>query len=505
MIMPCCKNVCLIDAAFGNIPNMKNDLDTKTGLFTESFYGTSDLIIRELKTGSVNAKLVFLDAMVDTKQLELSILRPIMDYRGESGLTLDALKGIVTSGCTMKEADDADKAVQAVSAGDAALLSEDSEKIILFGIRKGNVRAIAEPPTSQVIKGPREGFVEDLKTNMVLLRRRIRSNKLIFETVTIGRFTETTVALAYVKGVVKDGILKKIRERLEAIDTDGILDSSAVGKILEPRPYSVFKQMGNTEKPDVAAAKILDGRVAVFVDGSPIVLTIPFLLIEDFQVIQDFYNRNSRVTFLRLMRIFAVFFALLLPAAYVAVQIHQYQMLPLQLLITLLNASSGIPFTPAIEMIIALIFFEVLGEASIRMPRHVGMALSVVGAIVLGDTAVQAGLLSSVTVLVVAISGIGIYTVPDEVGVVSVLRMFLVIVGGLFGIFGILTAMIVIVVYLSTFDCYDVPYLAPFAPIEDETLRQSIVMHNFTDKKHRSESLKLRNKTRLKNDLPRNA
>ena len=320
---------------------------------------------------------------------------------------------------------------------------------------------------------------------------------------TEGRFTETTVMLCYVEGIVKQGILEKVTERLNAIDSEGFLDSSAVTKILEARPYSVFKQLGNTEKPDIAAAKLLDGRVVVLVDGSPIAITVPFLLIEDFEDAQDQYKRSSRVTFLRLMRAIAVIFAVILPALYVAIQVHQYQILPLQLLITLLNSTEGIPFSPTLEMLIALLLFEILSEASIRMPRHIGMALGVVGAIVLGDTAVQAGLLSSLTVLTVAMSGIGIYAVPDEVGVLSVLRMCLVVVGGLFGMFGLLASVLVILVYLSCMETYDVPYLAPFAPIENEKLRETLLMPNFTDKKFRTPSMQLKNKRRIINNLPR--
>lgn len=470
--------------------------------FLDSFYGTVDLLTREIKTDNVDLKLLFIDGMTDIKQIDLSILKPLTEYSGQ-GIDFETLKGVISAGCSVKEAKDLDDAVSAVSSGDAALLSKDSEKIILFGVRKGSVRAITEPPTGQVIKGPREGFVEDLKTNMVLLRRRLRTNKLIFETMTVGRFTETTVTFAYVKGIVKTGILNKVKERLQAIDADGIVDSSEVTKILEARPYSLFKQLGNTEKPDVAASKLLDGRVIILVDGSPIALTVPFLLIEDFEGPQDFYKRSSRATFLHYIRIVAVFFAVLLPGLYVAVQVHQYQIIPLQLLITMLSSTTGIPFTPTIEMILALLLFEIIGEASIRMPRNVSMALSVVGAIVLGDTAVQAGVLSSVTVLIVAMSGIGIYTVPDEVGVLSILRMFLVVAGGLFGLLGVLCSVLVILTYLSCMETYDVPYLAPFAPIENEQLRECLIVSNFTDKKHRSAALKLKNKTRLVNNLPR--
>ena len=467
------------------------DKNAITEKIRAAFFNTFDLVVREIRTEVINADLIFLDGMSDTQQIDLSIIRPLSEYRGEN-LNFEIIKGVVTSGCSIRLTD-VDEGIKSVSSGDALLVVNDD--VIVFGVRKGNVRAISEPPTSLVVKGPREGFVEDVKTNMVLLRRRIRSNKLIFLPITVGRFTETSVVIAFVKA--KTDLIEKIEDKIKSIDTDGIVDSSAISKKLEPRPYSLFKQSGNTEKPDVVADKLLDGRVAIFVDGSPIAITLPFLLIEDLQVTQDSYNRNSRATFLRLMRCFAIFFALLLPSAYVAVQMHQYQILPLQLLITVIDASEGIPFSPIIEMLVALVFFEILGEASVRMPRHVGMALSVVGAIVLGDTAVKAGMLSSVTVLIVAISGIGIYTVPDEVGVLSVLRMIFVVIGGLLGIYGILLSVLAVIAYLSGLDCYGVPYLSPFAPIEDESLRQSIAELNVTDKPFRTPALKLNNKRKL--------
>ena len=469
------------------------DFSARRKAFVDAFFGTSDLVVREIATDGDPMILFFLDAMTDSEQVDLSVLRPLTE-RGQE-VDYEEIKRVVSSGCSIKECD-LTEAIQAVGAGDAALLTAKNESFIVFGVRKGNVRSIAEPPTGLVVKGPREGFVEDVKTNMVLLRRRIRSNKLVFSTLKIGRFSETTVAVAYVQGIAKPDLVERVKSRLSAVDTDGILDSSAVEKILEERPYSLFNQLGNTEKPDVAAAKLLDGRIAVFVDGSPIAITAPFLLIEDIQVVQDVYNRNARATFLRIVRVFALFFALVLPSSYVAVQTHQYQILPLQLLITVLNASAGIPFTPTLEMLIALVFFEILGEASVRTPRHIGMALSVVGAIVLGETAVKAGLLSSVTVLVVAISGIGIYTIPDEAGVLSVLRMLLVVVGGLFGIYGILLFSLLVVAYLTSLDCYGVPYLSPYAPIEEESLRRSVVMHNLTDVRRRTPVLKLKNQTK---------
>ncbi len=222
-------------------------------------------------------------------------------------------------------------------------------------------------------------------------------------------------------------------------------------------------------------------------------------MIEDFEDSQDLYKKPALVDVPRLVRLFGVFFALFLPAAFVAVQSHQYQILPLQLMITILDATGGIPFSPTLEMIIALLLFEILSEASIRMPKHVGMALSVVGAIVLGQTAVEAGFLSSLTVLIVAMSGIGIYTVPDQVGTISTLRLFAVVVAGLLGVYGILLFTLAVLAYLSEMSSFGVPYLAPFAPIEGDDIKDALLKQSLRDRRKRPYSYMLHNKTRVKN------
>lgn len=479
---------------------MNDSYNAKCAKVENAFFGSADLVVREIKTDNIESKLYFLDAMADTEQLELTVIRPIALY-GNCHIDFERLKGIVYSGCNIKQCD-VEEGISAIAAGDALLVMDGEEKPVVFGVRKGIFRAVSEPPTGSVVKGPREGFVENIKVNMVLLRRRIRSNNLVMETMTIGRFTETTVCLCYVKGIVKQSIVDEIRTTLSGVNIDGMVDSSYVTKILEKRPYSLFKQIGNTEKPDVAAEKLLDGRVAVIVDGSPIVLTLPFILIEDFDGVQDLYKRSTRASFLRIVRVFAVFMAVILPAVYVAMQTHQYQILPLQLLIKILGADKDIPFTPTVEMLIALLLFEILGEASIRMPRHVSMALSVVGAIVLGDTAVNAGLLSSVTVLIVALSGIGIYAVPDEVGLLGILRIILVIISGFFGVYGILLAMLALFSYLACLETFSVPYLAPFAPIENEDLRNTILVASYPDNSRRTSALNLKNNLRIRKNKP---
>ena len=246
------------------------------------------------------------------------------------------------------------------------------------------------------------------------------------------------------------------------------------------------------------ATKLLDGRVAIIVDGSPTVLTLPFMIIEDFYDSEDYYRRPIRTSVIRIMRLLGVFFAIFLPGMFVAFQSHQYQLLPLKLLVTIINSTTGIPFSPVTEMLIALVLFEVLGEASVRMPRFLGMAMSVVGGIILGETAVNAGLLSTITVLITALSSIGLYAIPDEVGTFSVIRLILVFVGASLGTYGVLMVSIVICVYVSCMESYGVPYLAPFAPLVPKDLKNSIIKLSMVDIPYRTTSMGLKNKTRLR-------
>ena len=454
-----------------------------------------DFTVRDIKTPFFFGKIVYFDGLIDVKELEESVIEPLIKKSEPFCDNLEGLRSVVSYGGNMKEIE-AEKGKEGVLNGCAVLFC--GLATIEIPVKKIVGRSVAEPPTSSVIKGPREGFVESSKMNCVMIRKRIRDEKLVFKELSVGTRTLTTVTVAYLKYVVKDNVLEEIERRLGRIEIDGIIDSSYLTKMLEDRPYSLFKQVGNSEKPDIIADRILDGKVAIICDGSPIVLYLPFALIEDFEDSQDAYKRPMRATFLRYIRIFAAFLALFLPAMFVSVQVYQFQLLPVELLATVINSTGNIPFSPTLEMLIALILFEILGEASIRMPRHVGMALGVVGAIVLGDTAVKAGLLSSLTVLVVAMSGIGIYAVPDEVGTLGILRVLFVVCAGLLGLFGIVLSGMSILAYMSALTSCGMPYLMPVAPIFKDDLKDFLVKYNLTDLKNRPGSYRLIDKVRMR-------
>lgn len=476
---------------------MTYDVTKQTEALRGAFGFPPDLAVREIVTPFFCGKLLYFDGLLDVKELENAVVQPLVKRMEPFKSDFAGLLGVLYYGGNLKEIDFSDSE-NALLSGSAVLFTPLC--IVEIAAKKFVERAVAEPPTSTVIKGPREGFVENVKTNCVLLRRRIKTADLVFEESKQGEQTSTKVVLAYVKNIVDPTVTAMIREKLSAFSLDGVTDSSYLTKLLEDHPYSLFKQVGNSEKPDVIANKLLDGKVAILCDGSPIVLYVPFTLIEDFEDAQDVYKRPMRATFLRYMRFLGAFLALLAPALFVAIQVYQFEILPVELMVTVINATGKIPFSPMLEMLIALVLFEILGEASIRMPRHVGMALGVVGAIVLGETAVQAGLLSSMTVLVVAMSGIGLYAVPDEAGTMGTLRVLFVVCAGLLGLLGVLLCGLCVLAYAGSMDSFGTPYLTPIAPIFREDLKDVLLKRNFTDLPYRSTAFRLRNKLRLKRE-----
>ena len=377
----------------------------------------------------------------------------------------------------LKEKRNFDETVKEILDGNVALLIDGIAVILIIGAKFLPVRTIMEPPTDVVIKGPREGFIEDIKVNMSLVRKRLKAPELTFETMKIGRRTDTSVVLCYLDGIVNEQVKQDVQARLKKIDVDCILDSSYISAFISPHGHSVFKQIGTTEKPDVFAGKIAEGRVGILVDGSPIALTVPFVLTEDFQSSEDYFISPFSATIFRALRFIALVVALLLPALYVSAQLFKMQLVPLGLMLTIVSSTRELPLSPSLEMFVVLLLLEILKEASIRMPKYVGMSLSVVGALVLGETAVNAGILSTPAIIVVAFSGICLYTVPNFVETGSILRWFFLIVGGSLGPFGIVLSLAFLLYYLLSTDSFNAPLLAPFCPFSPKDMRDSLVKY----------------------------
>ena len=439
---------------------------------------------------------IYADGITDKALLGEQVARPLS--REKTPKTAQEAAKILQAPETNTETDPL-KIADEVLAGNTALLIDGVAEAVIIGMKKLSMRAIMEPPGAIAVKGPREGFIEDLKTNMSLVRNRLRTPKLQFKTLTAGKQSKTAIAVGYLDGIADEEIVKKIVDKIECIEIDGIPDSSYVAKFLAERPNSLFKPTGTTEKPDVLAAKMLEGRVAILVDGSPIALTLPYLLVEDFQGAQDYFVSPYRASISRLLRFFGVFVSVFLPAMYVAAQLFKLQILPLSFLLTISGSVQGIPLSPSLELFFLLLVLEILIEASVRMPKYVALALSVIGALVLGDTAVKAGLVSSSAIIIMALSGISAYTVPDLVGTTSILRLAFVVVAGSIGTFGVLLMTALVLYYLVTADAYGVPLLAPFSPLIRRDLKDSLLKTSMYGLDKRPKVLQSKNKTRLRN------
>ena len=381
---------------------------------------------------------------------------------------------------------------------DIAFFIEEDDNAYIFSLRKPSTRAIGEPPTSSVMKGPREGFVEEIKTNTSMIRRRIKSPDLVMKSFQVGRYSATTVAVMYVHGIADENVVKTICEKISKIDVDGVVDSAYVLSFIQTRKNSFFLQAGTSEKPDVVSAKLLEGRIAIVVDGSPIVVTLPYLVFEDVQDGYDYYSGDWRASMIRVFRFLGAMLTIFLPGVYIALQTYHFQLLPLKFLMTLMSATTNIPFPPAIEMLLVMTLFEILNQASIRMPRYFGISLSVVGAIVLGDTAVKAGLISSPSVLVVALSAIGIFCVPDQVGAMSILRFLFLCISAVMGFVGIIILALVIIAYLASLDNFGTPYLAPYAPRISPDLQDGLMKADSSSMELRPYSIPTANRRRIR-------
>ena len=444
---------------------MKIDAVETLNEIKQKLHECGDLKSRTVQFFGTNVAICYIAPISDNLLLNQTIMNPILEYpyNPEDDIWL-TLKENVLSNNEVTEFFNIDDAVEKLLQGHCLILVDNAEVLLGCDIEKITVRAVTEPPTSVVIKGPREGFNESLKYNLAMIRRRSKSEDLVVTTLDIGKVTKTQVAVVYFNSLADKKNVRHILKRLKAIDIDGIVDSHYLVSYLQKNPKSLFKQVGDTEKPDVLVGKMLEGRIGILVDGSPIALTLPFILIEDLQNSDDYYSQPIRVTFVRVLRFVGVILAVLLPGIYVSLEKFHYKILPTEFLVTIMNTTQGIPFSPFIEILFVVLLFEILYEANLRMPQYFGMAMSIVGALVLGETAINAGLVSPPAVMIVALSGITFYIIPSQAAQFSILRLLALVIGASIGLYGILIFCVFLISYLSSFDSYNSAYLAPTAP-----------------------------------------
>lgn len=469
---------------------MKVEIEKTKKEIQSKLHNSSDLKTRTVQFFGTEICIIYIADITDNLLLNDSLIYPLTSYEKDKTEDIYSLvKDKVLSNNEVVETDDIQQAIDELLSGKTLVLIDGAEKIITCDMEKITTRTVAEPPTSVVIKGPREGFTESLKYNLAMIRRRVKSDDLVVTNIEIGKLTKTQVSVLFFDSVADKKVVKHIIRRLKSIEIDGIVDSNYLVSYLQKNPKSLFKQVGDTEKPDILVAKMLEGRVGIIVDGSPIALTLPFILIEDLQNSDDYYSQPIRVSFIRALRLVGVILAVLLPGTYVALEKYHYKILPTEFLVTLMNTTQGIPFSPFIELLFVVLLFEILYEANLRMPQYFGMAMSIVGALILGETAVNAGLVSPPAVMIIALSGITFYIIPSQAAQFSVLRLIGLVVGASIGLYGILIFSVFIISYLSSFDSYNSAYLAPTAPYIKEDQKDLFKREIIKDMKKRPKSI----------------
>ena len=456
---------------------------------------SADVIIYEFSSAAGKKfALIYVDGLVEKAQLGELVVKPLAKAGREAGAA--EVRAILASP-EVKEVD-IPSAIKEISYGSAVLLTDGCDELFSIGLTKPPGRAVAEPPTQIAVKGPREGFTEDIKINCALVRKRLKSPDLRLDTVRTGKRSDTAVTICYLADVCNNEIPKKLAAQIAANEIDVVADSSYVGRFVSSRPRSLFKRCATCEKPDIFCAKLAEGRVGILVDGSPIALTVPYMLIEDFQSSEDYFISSYRATILRFLRAVAVVVGILLPAVYVAAQLFKLQLIPFKLLLNISSSVSGLPLSPSIEMFLTLFVLEVLNEASIRMPKYVGLAISIVGALVLGETAVNAGIISTPAIIIVAFSAICLYVVPDLVETAATLRWIFLIIAGSIGTFGIILFICLLMCYLVTEQAYGVPILAPFSPLIPHDMSDGLLKRDMFSLSTRPAALKGKNKVRFR-------
>ncbi len=457
---------------------MRNLINETEKIFSDC----SDLAKRELYQQGLT--VLYIINLCDKKYITSSVLMPLSVQRN-AVINRDTITSLLAS-LPLSECKNTDEISEKLLSGNAVIFGNDNNGIFCFAAdaKSEDGRSISEPESEAVVRGPRQGFVENAMLNVTMLRKIIRSNNLKVLNMKFGSNTDTDVKIVYYEGIADKNVLKKLLERLSEISMDSCVDSGTLELKLQSKKYNLFSEVGNSEKPDKVASKILGGRIAIICDGSPVVLTVPYLFTESIQSSEDYLKSIYYASFIRLLRVVGMLLSVYLPAVYVAIHEFHKGALPYSLYKIQMQSRSDVPFDIFTEMFIVLLVFEIVREVGVRMPKAVGDALSVVGGLILGDAAIKAGIASETVIVIAALTGICNFMNPTYMNVNVLLRFSCLILGKVLGFFGITVLFILTSCLLCKKESFGVPYMMPFAPVDTGIFRDTAVMNPYaaTDK-----------------------
>jgi spore germination protein KA len=445
------QNIVFTKELNANIEAIKQIFSENDTIITRCFENQYDTAIK--------CCIIYLDGMINNKLIDDNVIEPILKYRlAKNGNDfIDVISNQIMSSDSIEKTAEFNKIVQAIVYGDTVLLSDGSDQVLILNTKGWVTRAITEPESEKILKGPREGFNESLIVNLSLLRRKLRTADLKMKFQTYGAKSNTKACICYMDSLVDKDILSELNNRLQKFSIDGVLDVNYLIEYIRDSPFSPFKTIGSTERPDVVAAKLLEGRIAVFLDGTPVVMTLPYLFIENFQSNEDYYINYFFASVGRLIRVFGFVISISVPALYVSLLTYNQELLPTSLLLNISMARQDVPLPTCVEAIVMILAFDLVREASTRMPVIIGQTFGILVALVIGQAAVDAKLVSAPMVVIIAVTGITGMMLYKMKGAIIILRMILLLLSSFIGLYGYMFGMMGLLIHLFNLRSFGVP------------------------------------------------
>lgn len=501
-----------LDVNSENLEQLTLSIDLKMNLaILQKILGESDdVIFHEFQIGKdvkLDVSLVFIDGLADKAVVDGDILAPllievpkIIDDCWEIGRA-GAAEKIKSRFLTIREVREENyfgNLVEACLDGDGILLIDGCSTALIAGVKGWEHRNVSQPINERNVRGPQESFNEVLRSGIALLRRKIKDPNLTIKTQVIGKRSKTAVSVVHIKDITNPALLQEVDKRLSQIDTDSILESGYIEQYIEDNPFSPFPQIQYTERPDRVAAALLEGRIAIMVDGTPNVLIIPAVLSNFWTAVDDYYERWMAANLFRTFRTINILVAVILPSLYIAITTYHQEMLPTPLAFSVAGARQGLPFPAFVEAIIMEIALELLREAGLRLPGVIGQTIGIVGGIILGQAAVTAGIVSPLMIVIVALTAIGSFSIPSYSAGISlrILRFPLMILAAMLGLYGIMFGVIIILIHLITLSSFGIPYLSPITPTNLNSLKDTAIRTPLWAMRFRPKHLKTKDDTR---------
>lgn len=461
-----------------------------------TFNNCSNFIRREILLNR-NKKFIvaYIEGFVDYQRLDSGVIKPILDNLNNPDkkdgaiLNITFLKNKLLIPCELLEIEYMQEVVEYLYVGYCVLFLENEGKALGVSIKGINKRDVTQPALDNSVRGPKEGFGESATVNLTLITKIIRNPQMKSEILFLGNRTRTKIYICYVDGIAEQNIIDDVKQRLAEINVDAILESNYISEYIADNPYTVFPLSGSHERPDIVAAQLLEGRIAILCNGAPLVITVPYIFIESIQNSEDYFNKPLFASLIRIIRILAFAITLLLPALYICFLNFHHEVTPFELLVTASAGQEKIPLSSLFEVLVLLVAFELLREASMRMPKGVGQTISIVGALVLGDAAVKAGFVSNLVVIVIALTAICSFVNSNLLDTVSILRIFFIIIANIFGFTGVVFLFALMCFHMCSLSSFTIPYMSPVAPWNAEGMKDAFVRFPFKSMKVRPKGI----------------